>query len=393
MSRSAPKHLGPSTSAIHGASRVDPVGTPVTAPIVQSSTFINEIGSSDEVLYTRYGNNPNQVRLAERLAALERAEAAIFVASGMGATALAHLAILRPGDHLVSSAWIYGGTRRLFDEEFGRFGIEVSYVNPDRPREWKAAIRGTTRAIFLETPSNPLTRVLDLKPLAALCQGHGIALVVDSTFASPINFRPLEHGADVVIHSATKYLNGHSDVIAGAVAGTDQVIEEVRQLMQVWGQALDPHAAWLVERGMKTLAVRMARHNQNGVAFAEWARRQRGIADVYYPGLADHPDHALAKRVLDGYGGMVGLRLAGGVAATERVLKRLRIMRHAPSLGGVETLVSEPRVTSHAALTAEQRRAQGIPDGFIRVSLGIEDVDDIIADFKRALTSRTRTSR
>jgi cystathionine beta-lyase/cystathionine gamma-synthase len=379
-----PRRSGPSTRAIHGPGRRKAAREPVATPVFQSSTFLNPVGSSEEVLYTRYGNNPNQTELAARLTALEGAEAAIFVASGMGATALAHLAILAPGDHLISSAWIYGGTRRLFEHEFARLGIEVSFADPSLPRSWKSALRKTTRAIFLETPTNPLMRVLDLDPIAALCHTEGIALLVDSTFASPINFRPLEHGADVVIHSATKYLNGHSDVIAGAVAGTEEMIEEIRRLMQIYGQALDPHAAWLVERGLKTLAVRMARHNANGAAFAQWASEHPAVRAVHYPGLDDHPDHVLATAMLDGFGGMVGLELADGAAA-ERALRRLRVAQHAPSLGGVETLVSEPRRTSHAALTPAQRAAQGIPDGFVRVSLGIEDVDDIIADFTRAL--------
>ncbi|MEE8117252.1 MAG: aminotransferase class I/II-fold pyridoxal phosphate-dependent enzyme [Gemmatimonadales bacterium] len=383
------RKAGLSTRAIHGPPRPRRNRDPVAFPIFQSSTFINPIGSAGEVLYTRYGNNPNQVELARRLSALEGAEAAIFLASGMGATALAHLALLNPGDHLVSSEWIYGGTRRLFDREFGRFGIDVTYVNPDRRRDWKNRLRKTTRAVFVETPTNPLMRVLDLEPLARLCHDRGIALVVDSTFASPINYRPLEHGADVVIHSATKYLNGHSDIIGGAVAGTESVIEEIRQLLQVWGQALDPHAAWLIDRGMKTLAVRMQRHNTNGMQFAKWAEGHPSITTVHYPGLTSHPDHTVAAATLDGFGGMVGIQLAGGAQAAERMLRRLRIAQHAPSLGGVETLVSEPRLTSHASLTAEQRQAQGIPDGFVRVSLGIEDVEDITADFERALRGTT----
>lgn len=376
---------GLSTRAIHGVPHARQARAPVSTPIVQSSTFTNLVGSDEEVLYTRYGNNPNQVSLAARLAALEGGEAAIVVGSGMGATALAHLAVLGPGDHLVSCDWIYGGTRRLFAGEFARLGIDVSFVDPSNPRAWKARLRGTTRAIFVETPTNPLMRVLDMEPLATLCHTEGIALIVDSTFASPINFRPLEHGADVVIHSATKYLNGHSDVIAGAVIGTEEMVEEVRRLMQVWGQALDPHAAWLVERGLRTLDVRMTRHNANGLAFAEWASGVDAFAQVHYPGLPNHPDHAIAARLLDGFGGMVGLEVRGGATAAERMLRRLRVAQHAPSLGGVETLVSEPRLTSHAALTPAQRAAQGIPDGFVRVSVGIEDVDDLIADFTRAL--------
>jgi cystathionine beta-lyase/cystathionine gamma-synthase len=344
-------------------------------------------GPSDDVLYTRYGNNPNQLRLAERLARLEGAEAALFAASGMGATALAHLAVLRPGDHLLSSQWIYGGTRRLFLEEFRRFGIDTSFVNPDRRRDWRAKLRKNTRAIFVETPTNPLLRVLDVEWLAVLAKAEGIPLLVDSTFATPINYRPLEHGADIVIHSATKYLNGHSDVIAGAVAGGEAFVLEVREKMKLWGQAIDPHAAWLIERGLKTLAVRMARHDETGLQVATWLEQQPKVRRVHYPGLASHPDHALAKRVLGGFGGMVGVELAGGGRAAERFLRALRLITHAPSLGGVESLVSEPRYTSHASLTPDERAAAGIPDGFLRVSLGLEDADDLLADLARGLAA------
>jgi cystathionine beta-lyase/cystathionine gamma-synthase len=316
---------------------------------------------------------------------LEGAEEAICVSSGMAATALAHLAILRPGDHLVASLWIYGGTRRLFDEEFGRLGIAVSYVDPAQPRQWRKQIRKTTRAIFVETPTNPLIRMLDLHVVAQIAREVGLALLVDATFASPINFRPLEHDADVVITSATKYLNGHSDVIAGAVAGSASVIEEVTRLMRLWGQSIDPHQAWLLDRGLKTLAVRMERHNANGLAIARWAEARRGIARVHYPGLESHPDHAIAKRLLDNFGGMLGLEIEGGVAAAERFLRRLKVFAHAPSLAGVESLVSEPRITSHKHLTPEDRAAQGIPDGFVRVSCGIEDAADLIGDLDQAL--------
>ncbi len=379
------RRLGFSTRAVHGDPEVRPDWSPVVTPLYQSSTFTNPIGSTQEVLYTRYGNNPNQVVIAKRLALLEGAEAAIFLGSGMGAIALAHLAVLRPGDHLLSSEWIYGGVRRLFAEEFGRFGINVTFVRPLESRTWKRALTKNTRAIFLETPTNPLLRVLDLEPIATLCKTEGLALLVDSTFATPLNFRPLEHGADVVIHSGTKYLNGHSDVIAGAVVGTESVIEEVRKLLQVWGQALDPMAAWLIDRGMKTLAVRVERHNRTGLALAAWCARQPQFAAVHYPGLPGHPDHDVAKRILNGFGGMLGVELKGGARAAERFLRGLTIAAHAPSLGGVETLVSEPRLTSHAALGPEERARAGIPDGFLRFSIGLEDADDLIADIAQAL--------
>ena len=375
---------GLSTVSVHGRPATKPNWSPVVAPVVQSSTFVNPVGGEEEVLYTRYGNNPNQLDLARKYALLEGAEDAVFLGSGMAATALAHLAILRPGDHLIASKWIYGGTQKLFDEEFARLGIAVSYADPAQPRQWRRLLRKTTRGIFIETPTNPVMRVLDLDLVAKLAKETGVALIVDATFASPVNLRPLEKGADVVITSATKYLNGHSDVIAGAVAGSSSVIEEVIRLLRLYGPALDPHAAWLLNRGLKTLAIRMERHNINGMTVARWADTHPRVQAVHYPGLPGHPDHAIAKGVLDGFGGMVGIQLDGAEAA-EKVLRRLKVFMHAPSLAGVESLVSEPRLTSHRHLTATERADQGIPDGFIRVSCGIEDPDDLVADLDQAL--------
>jgi cystathionine beta-lyase/cystathionine gamma-synthase len=240
-------------------------------------------------------------------------------------------------------------------------------------------------AIFLESPVNPSIRVLDLAPIAGIAKEFGVALLVDATFASPINFRPLEHGADVVISSATKYLNGHSDVIAGAVAGTRSIIEEVVRLLRSWGPALDPHAAWLLERGMKSLAIRMARHNANGLAVATFLAGHPRISLVSYPGLVSHPDHEIAARTLDGFGGMIGAVIKGGTPAAERFLKRLKLFVHAPSLAGVESLVSEPRLTSHKGQSAEALGLAGIPEGFVRLSCGIEDAEDLIADLEQAL--------
>lgn len=376
---------GLSTIAIHGRPHRGPDWAPAVTPIYQSATFRNPIGSDEEVLYTRYGNNPNQVELARKYALLEGAEQAIFLASGMAATALAHLAVLRPGDHMLSSSWIYGGTQVLFDQEFVRHGISITYVDPDHPRDWRKAIKKNTRAIFVEALTNPLMRVVDIPAIAKVTSQHGLALLVDATFCSPINFRPLEHGADIVITSATKYLNGHSDVIAGAVAGEVTLVEEVTRLMRAWGPAIDPHAAWLTERGLKTLALRVERSNANALAVAEWAEGSKGFKAVHYPGLPSHPDHALATQLFDGYGGMVGLLLPGGAAGAQRFLTRLQVITHAPSLAGVESLISEPRLTSHKPLTAEARAALGIPDGFLRLSCGCEDAADLIADLNGAL--------
>jgi cystathionine beta-lyase/cystathionine gamma-synthase len=374
-----------STLSIHGGRGHATPGDAVVQPLVQSVNHVQPVGTPDGVLYTRYANTPNATTLQRRLALLEGAEASLVLSSGMGATACTMLALLRPGDHLITSAWIYGGTRKLFDHELPAMGVTVTTVDPTESRAWRRAITRNTRVIFVESPVNPTTRVLDLRPLSALAQETGLALVVDSTFASPVNFRPLEHGADVVIHSATKYLNGHHDILAGVVCGTESVVDEVRQKMMVWGQAPDPFALWLLERGLKTLDVRVRRQNESAQRIAEWAAQHPAIARVHYPGLPTHPDHALAREVLDGFGGMLAFELAGGGDATAPMLGRLRLITHAPSLGGVDSLVSEPRYTSHAAMTPEARAAIGIPDGFLRFSIGLEDADDLIDDLAQAL--------
>jgi cystathionine beta-lyase/cystathionine gamma-synthase len=373
------------TLAIHAGTESRDPDIPVVSPLYQSVNFIQEIGSEEGLRYPRYGNSPNAEVVQARMAALEGAEASVLLSSGMGATACALLTLLRPGDHLLASAWIYGGATSLLQREFQGLGIDVSLVDPLDTRVWRKKMRKETRAIFLETPVNPTCRVLDLRPVSYITKQVGIALVVDSTFASPVNFRPLEHGADVVVHSATKYLNGHHDVLGGVVCGTTSYIEEVRQKMILWGQAPDPFAAWLLERGLKTLDVRVRRHNENALQVAEWCAGRREIRKVHYPGLANHPDHSIAVSTLDGFGGMMAIELAGGLRATERFLRRLKLIRHAPSLGGVDSLVSEPRYTSHAHLTPEARAHMGVPDGFLRLSIGIESAQDLINDIEQAL--------
>ncbi|MEJ7811664.1 MAG: PLP-dependent aspartate aminotransferase family protein [Gemmatimonadaceae bacterium] len=375
------------TLALHGGRDHAQTGEPIVPPIFQGVNFAQEVGTAEGMRYSRYGNNPNAEIVQRRLALLEGAEAALVLASGMGATACALLALVRPGDHVISSAWIYGGTRALLADELAGFGVAVTFVNPDEPRSWRGALRPETRAVFVETPVNPTCRVLDLDPIASMTRASGIALVVDSTFASPINFRPLEHGADVVIHSATKYLNGHHDVLAGAVVGTASYIEEVRRKMIIWGQAPDPFSCWLLERGIRTLDVRIERHNANAQRVAEWCEGRAEISRVHYPGLASHPDHAVARRTLRGFGGMMALELGAGGAGADRFLRALRLIHHAPSLGGVDSLVSEPRFTSHPHLSPAQRAEIGIPDGFLRFSIGIEDAGDLIDDIEQALGS------
>ena len=380
-----PKPLSLATIALHGGTPARDTDDPVVRPLVQSVNFIQEVGSGDGLRYPRYGNSPNAQVVQERMAALEGAEAAVLLSSGMGAIACALIALLRPGDHLISSSTVYGGVTQLLAKEFDSLGIDVTFVDPFETRVWRKRLRKTTRAIFIETPVNPTCRVLDLKPVVHLTKELGIALVVDSTFASPINFRPIEHGADVVVHSATKYLNGHHDVLGGVVCGTGSYVEEVRQKMMLWGQAPDPFAAWLLERGLKTLDVRIARHNENAMAVAKWCDGQDGIRRVHYPGLPGHPDHALATSQMSGFGGMMAIELTGGGAAAERFVSKLRIFRHAPSLGGVDSLISEPRFTSHAHLTRDARSKAGIPDGFLRLSIGIESANDLIGDIEQAL--------
>jgi len=375
---------GRSTVAIHGGVPHRGPGDPVALPLTQSVNYVQDFGTAD-LLYTRYGNTPNEEVVQKRIAMLEGAESALVLASGMGATACALLALLRPGDHLVSSTWIYGGTRRLLSEEFVSMGIEVTFADPDERRIWRSSIRKNTRAIFVESPVNPTCRVLDLDQLATLAKLQGVALVVDSTLASPINARPISNGADVVIHSATKYLNGHHDVLCGVVAGSAPYIDEVRNKMIIWGQAPDPFACWLLERGLKTLDVRVRRCNENGMRVAEWCSTRPEIAKVHYAGLPSHVDHAIAKKMLDGFGGLMSIELAGGAAAADSFVRKLQVITYAASLGGVDTLVIEPRYSSHAHMTSEERAAIGIPDGFLRFSIGIEDADDIIADIEQAL--------
>lgn len=360
-------------------------GTPVSPPLFQSVNYVQEFGTEEGLRYSRYGNTPNAESVQKRLALIEGTEAACVLSSGMGATACALLALLRPGDHLLASNLLYGGTLRLLSEEFAAIGIAVTMVDPMESRTWRKRLRKETRAIFVESPVNPTCRVVDLRPISRLTKEVGLALVVDSTFASPINFRPVEHGADVVIHSATKFLNGHHDVLAGVVCGTQPYIEEVRQKMIVWGQSADPFACWMLERGLKTLDVRVRRQNDSAMQVAAWCAERREIKRVHYPGLLSHPDHALARETLDGFGGMLSIELAGGGRAADRFIRRLKLIQHAASLGGVDSLVSEPRYSSHARMSSEQRARAGIPDGFLRISVGLEDVDDIIQDIDLAL--------
>jgi cystathionine beta-lyase/cystathionine gamma-synthase len=324
------------------------------------------------------------VALARKYALLEGAEDAIFLASGMAATALAHLAVLRPGDHLISSEWIYGGTRRFFDEELSRLGIDVTYVSPDQPRLWRRSMRKATRAIFIESPTNPLMRVLDVDAVARAAREEGLALLVDATFASPINFRPLEHGADIVITSATKYLNGHSDVLAGAVAGTASLVEEVNRLLRCWGAGPRPARGLAGGPGLHTLAVRMERHNANGLAVAEWAERRPAFA-VHY---RDWPRIRITRlprrnsRVRRHGGSRAQGRTSGGRGAC---CGGSSWWRTRPAWQGGESDLGAEELTSHRNLDAAARRRVWAFDEFLRLSCGLEDAADIMADLEQAV--------
>jgi len=369
---------------VHGGHGARTPGTPVIPPIVQSATF-HWVGPEDgELLYTRYGNNPNQRQVAEKIAALEGTEAALALGSGMAAVSMTLLALTEAGDHVVASSQLYGATQALLSEELPRRGVSTTFIDPE-VGGWEDALTERTKVVYLEMPTNPTLRLLDPRPIVELAHRRDIAVVCDATFASPVNLRAADLGIDAVVHSATKYLGGHSDLIAGSVSGSRAIVGRVERVARLYGPALDPHNAWLLERGIRTLDVRMRRHNENGLAVAEWLSGRGDVSRVLYPGLASHPDHDLARALLTGFGGMVSMILRGGGEAADRFMGRLRVAIPAPSLGGVETLVSQPRHTSHVGLSEAERESIGIPDGFVRLSIGIEDAADLIADFAQAL--------
>jgi cystathionine beta-lyase/cystathionine gamma-synthase len=379
---------GLSTLAVHAGSGPATPGAPLVAPLVSSATFYNAVEPATEVLYGRYANSDGYLRLGEKLAALEGAEAALVVGSGMAAVSLAILTFAGAGDHIVAADTLYGGTTALLTAELPRLGIDTTFVDP--AEDWSAAIRPNTRVLYMEVPVNPTLRVPDPRPVAVLARARALPLVVDATLATPINFRPLELGVDVVVHSATKYLGGHSDLVAGVLAGRAGVMERARERLKSFGPSLDPHALWLLERGLKTLAIRVERQNATALALAHWLEAQPAVAEVHHPGLASHPDHDLAAELFRGFGGMVSFLVRGGDAAARAVMEAFRIIAVAPSLGGVESLASMPRYTSHAALSPEARERAGIGDGFIRLSVGVEDEPDLRADLEAALAAAAR---
>jgi cystathionine beta-lyase/cystathionine gamma-synthase len=386
-SREDERPLRPGTLGVHGIGAGEKApGSPVVPPISQSATFHWADPRDGELLYTRYANNPNQVEVGRKVAALEGTEAAVALASGMAASAMTLLALTGQGDHVVASSQLYGATQGLLRSELPRRGVGATFVDPV-DGDWEAALRPETRVVYIEVPTNPTLRLFDPSRLVEVAHARGIRVVCDATFASPVNLRPASLGIDAVIHSATKYLGGHADIIAGVVAASHELVDEVIRLARLYGPALDPHTAWLLDRGIRTLEVRMQRHNENGLAVARFFESHPAVERVVYPGLASHPDHEVAKRLLAGFGGMLSVVVKGGGPAADRFVSALRLALAAPSLGGVQTLVSQPRYTSHAGLSREQREAQGIPDGFVRLSVGIENAEDLMADFEQALTA------
>ena len=380
------KIAGFSTRAIHTGQEADPLTGAVSVPIYATSTYVQEeIGKHKGYEYARV-TNPTRDRLEANLAALEGGTTSKVFASGMAAiNAVASL--LKSGDHVIAGHNLYGGTPRLFNQVLSNFGLTFTYVNTSDVANVERAIRKNTRLMFLETPTNPLMELSDLRAICNLAHKHGIEVVVDNTFMSPYFQRPIEHGADMVVHSTTKFLNGHSDGLGGVVVCTKQEqAEKLAFLQKAAGAILSPFECWLILRGVKTLAVRMVQHDRNGRSVAEFLTKHNKVQEVFYPGLSDHPQHELAKRQMSGFGSMISFE-TGSLDNANKMLRKVRVCSLAESLGGVETLISHPATMTHAALGEEGRRKIGITDGLVRISVGIEDVEDILADLDQALAA------
>ncbi len=374
------------TKAIRVGQEPDPTTGAVNVPIYQTANFVFKgLGQPSAFEYSRSGN-PTRTAYETCLASLEEARYGLAFGSGMAAVDAA-LSILRPGDHLVSSENIYGGTFRLFEGVAVPRGIRITYVDGSRPEAFEAAIENGTKMIWIETPANPLLQLVDVRAVAAIAKRHNIVLAADNTFSSPYFQRPLTQGVDVVVHSTTKYISGHSDVIGGALATNDAALHERFYYYQnTVGAVPGAFDCWLSLRGLKTLAVRMQQHEQNAMAIARWLAEQPSVKDVVYPGLKTHPQHELAKAQMDGFGAMVTFRLDGGLEAVRRFAAGLEVFLFAESLGGVESLVCHPWTMSHGVMSPDEKEKIGIDQGTIRLSIGIEDADDLIADLKEALS-------
>jgi cystathionine gamma-lyase len=376
--------LGFSTLAIHAGQEADPATGATVVPIYATSTFTQEApGRHKGYEYSRSGN-PTRSALETCLAALEGGERALAFASGLAATT-GVLSALRPGDEVVAAADLYGGTFRLLERVFKPWGLEARYTEDPSPAGFARLVTSRTKLIWIETPTNPLLQVLDIAAITEVAHGAGALLAVDNTFASPYLQLPLKLGADLVVHSTTKYLGGHSDVVGGAVIGSRKLLEPIAFYHNAAGGVAGPFDSWLVLRGLKTLAVRMERHCANARGLAAWLESLPQVDRVYYPGLASHPNHALAARQMRDFGGMISVRLKGGTEAAQRLLTRTRLFSLAESLGGVESLIGHPASMTHASIPADIRAARGVDDGLVRLSVGIEDEADLREDIRQAL--------
>lgn len=373
------------TNVVHAGAPHPRIDGAVVTPVFQSANYLMADESAYEaVRYIRLHNSPNHHTLHARLAAIEKGEAALVTSSGMAAISATILAFTDAGEHILAHKSLYGGTQTLIDADLPRLGIAVTPIDARSAEGWEEALRPETRMIYVEAISNPLMDVADLEAVVDFARRHGLVSAIDSTFASPVNLRPLTLGFDLVLHSATKYLNGHSDIVAGAVVGSQEKVDRVRHLQLHLGAALDPHACFLFERGLKTLALRVGRQNENALALARFLADHPQVTKVNYPGLESDPGHAVASRLFDGYGGMLSF-YTGDAGRTERFMEAVTIPIHAASLGGVETLVVRPSRSSHLGMAPEDRERLGITDDLVRVSVGIESIDELIEDFGRAL--------
>jgi cystathionine gamma-lyase len=378
---------GFSTRAIHAGQDADPATGATVVPIYATSTYTQAApGQHKGYEYSRSGN-PTRAALETALASLEEGERGLAFASGLAATTAVFGALLRPGDEVAASADLYGGTFRLLDKVFKPWGLTARYTDDSSVAGFESIITPKTKLVWIETPTNPLLQILDIAAIADLAHKRGAKLAVDNTFASPYLQQPLKLGADIVVHSTTKYLGGHSDVVGGCVVGPKDLLDPIKFYQNAAGGVPGPFDSYLVLRGLKTLAVRMDRHCDNAVSLAAWLVKHSAVAKVYYPGLPDHPGHAVARKQMRGFGGMISLKLNGGIPAAQRFMTRTKLFSLAESLGGVESLVCHPTTMTHASIPKEVREARGVDDGLIRLSVGIEDVADLRTDLERALAA------
>jgi len=374
------------TKLIHAGEPEPLIGGAVAMPIFQSATFAYR-GEQNyhDLRYIRLSNTPNHEVLHSKLAALENAEAALVTASGMAAISSTLLALHGAGDHLLAQDCLYGGTHDLLKADLPELGITADFIDANDPASWREQLTEHTRAIYVETVSNPLMGVADLRAVVKFAAAHRLVSIIDNTFASPVNFRPAEAGFDLSLHSCTKYLNGHSDIVAGAVIGRADLVQMVAHKLNHLGGVLDPHACFLLHRGMKTLAVRVRYQNESALKIARFLEAHPKVRRVNYPGLESSTDHLRACELLDGFGGMLSFELEGGVAAADSFIAHVTLPISAPSLGGVESLITRPATTSHSGMSPEERSRAGIAEGLIRFSVGLEATEDLIEDFTRSL--------